>query len=107
MTYPRKANGEIDCDAFNSLNISAKREAFADLKANGTIEEKRAHQAYIQQLKEANNERVAEINQTVSVLEKQKDALLIQRQTIINESVNKLDDQLTSKPKRKKLFGVF
>jgi len=113
MAFPRKANGSLDFETFNGLSKEAKKEAFLDLKANGSVEEKKAYQANLNQLKAANNEKLEAADVRIQALEQQKNELLLQRKKIVHTQVQQLDTDLlkvttnTQSTSKKKLFRIF
>jgi hypothetical protein len=56
MKFPRKPDGTLDFKAFSNLPLELQKEAFTDLKTNGTAEERQSFQAHRAQIQRERQE---------------------------------------------------
>ena len=93
MRFPRKKDNTLDFKAFLDLPIEQQKEAFADLKTNGTVDDKRGFQQWKLELAQA-----IELKKRMLVLEKEYQKLdveIIQLKGELRSSVREVTSQLS------------
>ncbi len=83
MTFPRKPDNSLDFVAFSWLPLEKQKEAFADLKANGTIQERDAFQAHRREITEK-KAKLAQAKSELAELQSRQEALILKKAELQN-----------------------